>query len=119
MSTFVHTQGPWSKCVGTGATELRGQPSGVQTLPRVCRVLRSDLNSYANANLIQAAPVMLEALVAIEKLAEEAMDDYACDKQEGGKPIYPQWAATVLVQVEPVLSELRKPVNMGGLCDGT
>ncbi len=62
----AHTPGPWQLTVGAGATEIRGtldpEQHGGVTSPRVCRVLRADLNANANARLIAAAPDLLDAL---------------------------------------------------------
>lgn len=59
-----YTPGPWRQCVGNAATEIRGEPAGGQSNPRVCRVLRNDPNENANARLIEAAPDLLAALKA-------------------------------------------------------
>jgi hypothetical protein len=58
------TPGLWRFCVGSGATEIRGAAVGDIPNPRVCRVLRSDPNNEANAQLIAAAPDLLAALQA-------------------------------------------------------
>jgi hypothetical protein len=60
-----HTPGPWKRYIGSGAIEIRGGTVGSLTQPRVSRVLRADPNCDANANLIAAAPELLNALRAM------------------------------------------------------
>jgi hypothetical protein len=67
-----HTPGPWKRCVGSGAVEIRGGPVGNLTHPRVCRVLRTDPNCDANARLIAAAP---DLLAALERLVRQHGSD--------------------------------------------
>lgn len=65
-----NTGTPWRKCVGTGATEIRGEASGGKSNPRVCRVLRDDLNSDENAEFIVTACNSHDQLVAALKQAQ-------------------------------------------------
>lgn len=70
----AHTSGPWRLCISPGATEIRGEPVGDVSNPRICRVLRKDPNADANAQLIAAAP---EPLVALQSILLRAVRQQA------------------------------------------
>lgn len=65
-----HTPGPWTRCVGNGAIEIRGEAVLSVTNPRVCRILKSDPRYEANARLIASAPALLEMLKRILRAHE-------------------------------------------------
>jgi hypothetical protein len=62
------TPGPWRKCVGNGAIEIRGGAVDGIPSPRVCRVLRADPRCEENASVIVASRALLEAAIAAERL---------------------------------------------------
>jgi hypothetical protein len=70
------TPGPWRQCVGTGATEVRGEPAGGQSSPRVSRILRSDPNAEENAAFIEAAnPAAVLALIEQDRAKDVEIAD--------------------------------------------
>ena len=69
IDTPKFTPGPWKRCIGKGAIEVRGlfldMPIGSPRNPRVCRVLHADPFSDSNARLIAAAPELCGTLKQI------------------------------------------------------
>jgi len=73
MSKFKGTKGPWEN-VG-GWVDSAGKDSKI-----ICAIgsvsMQSEEIQDANANLIAAAPDLLEALIAVVRVADRATDEF-------------------------------------------
>jgi hypothetical protein len=77
----MHTKGKWINVLGTIQSELKCK-DGTKIFPTICVVCQCSSNADDNADLIAAAPALLEALKDLTALyaASEGADPHFVDK---------------------------------------